>query len=120
MDLWGSAWRATGHAFAHTSAYIGVTVVLKQLMRQAGFVHPQHRPISLDLSTGEAAHQEILENLIQALQLASRFLLDLRVTTGEEIDELSTQMEQLIGQEGFCAYWFLQTVWAWKPPVTNK
>ncbi len=120
MDLWGSAWRAAGHAFAHTPAYIGVTVVLKQLMRQAGFVHSQHRPVSLDLSTGEVAHREILESLIQALRLASRFLLSLNVITEDEIDELSAHMERLIEQEGFCAYWFLQTVWARKPQTSEQ
>jgi len=117
MNLWGTAWRTAGHAFAHTRAYIGVTVVLKPLMREAGFVDPKHRPISVDLSTGEPVHQETLENLTQALKLATPFLLKLGVTTQKEINELYRQMEGLIGTEDFCAYWFLQTIWAQKPDL---
>src|SRR2546421_638947 len=71
IDVWGEAWRKADHAFALTRAYIGVTVVLKLLMQEAGFVDPQHRPISIDLSTGQPVHQELLENLAQALKLAS-------------------------------------------------
>jgi len=115
MDLWGTAWHAAGHAFAYTRAYIGVTVVLKDLMRTAGFRAPEHRPIALDLSTGEPAHQAMMDNFIQALTLASSFLLSLQVATEEEIEDLAAQMKQLIGKEGFAAYWILQTIWASKP-----
>lgn len=115
MDLWGTAWRKAGHAFTHTQASIGVTVEMKNLMRQAGFVAPQHRPISIDLSTGRPAHQPLLENLAEALKLASPFLLKLNITTQKKINILHNEMESLIGKEGFSAYWFLQTVWSTKP-----
>jgi ubiquinone/menaquinone biosynthesis C-methylase UbiE len=115
MDLWGTAWRKAGHAFASTPAYIGVTVELKNLMRQAGFIAPQHRPIAIDLSTGQPAHQPLLENLAEALKLASPFLLRLNITTQKKINSLHEEMKGLIGKEGFSAYWFLQTVWATKP-----
>lgn len=116
MDVWGAAWKAAGHAFAHTPAYIGVTVVLKNLMRDAGLINPRHRPIAVDLSTGEPGHQAFLDNFVQALTLAAPFLLHLGVITQQELTELAAQMEQLIGREGFCAYWFLQTIWCQKPP----
>lgn len=115
IDLWGNAWRKSGHAFAHTSAYIGVCVVMKQLMREAGFIDPKHRPIAIDLSTGEPAHQETLSNLMMALQLARPFLLKIGVATQAQVDELYEQMGDLIGRPGFSAYWYLQTTWAHKP-----
>jgi ubiquinone/menaquinone biosynthesis C-methylase UbiE len=115
IDLWGTAWRKAGHAFAFTHAYIGVTVEMKNLMRQAGFVEPRHRPISIDLSTGQPAHRPLLENLAEALKLASPFLKNLGVITQKKIDTLHGEMEGLIEKEGFAAYWFLQTVWASKP-----
>ncbi len=118
IDLWGSAWRVAGHAFSHTPAYIGVTVVLKQLMRQAGFVGPEHRPILIDLSAGEPNHKAFMENLVEALTLASPWLLRLGVTTQESINEMADQMKHLIDQEEFAAYWLLNTLWALKPHTT--
>lgn len=120
IDLWGTAWRKAGHAFAFTHAYIGVTVEMKNMMRQAGFVAPEHRPISIDLSTGQPAHQPLLENLAEAVKLASPFLLKLNITSQKKIDTLHGEMEALIGKEGFSAYWLLQTVWASKPGATGQ
>ena len=115
IDLWGTAWRKAGHAFAFTQAYIGVTVEMKNLMRQAGFVAPQHRPISIDLSAGQPAHQPLLENLAEAIKLASPFLLKLNITSQRKINTLHDEMKGLIGKAGFSAYWFLQTIWSSKP-----
>ncbi|MGB8343343.1 MAG: methyltransferase domain-containing protein [Ktedonobacteraceae bacterium] len=115
MNLWGMAWSKAGHAFAHTPAYIGVTVEMKNLLRQAGFVAPRHRPIAIDLSTGQPTHQPLLENLVEALKLASPFLVRLNVTTQKKINTLHDEMKGLIGKEGFSAYWLLQTVWSTKP-----
>lgn len=115
IDTWGEAWRKAGHAFALTKAYIGVTVVMKQMMVEAGLGNPQHRPISIDLSTGQPAHRPLLENLAEAIKLASPFLLKLNVITQKKINTLHDEMEGLIGKEGFSAYWLLQTVWSSKP-----
>jgi SAM-dependent methyltransferase len=120
MDLWGTAWRKAGHGFAHTQSHIGVTVVLKLLMRQAGFVDPQHRPISIDISTGAAAHQEMLENFTQALNLARPFLLRLGVISQRGLNAFHKQMEALMSKDGFCAYWLLQTIWAIKPDGRSR
>jgi len=120
IDTWGEAWRKAGHAFALTRAYIGVTVVMKQMMTEAGLQHPQHRPVSIDLSTGQPAHRPLLENLADAIRLASPFLLKLNVITQKKINTLHDEMEGLIGKEGFSAYWLLQTVWASKPGVPDQ
>jgi len=110
-----TAWRKAGHAFALTHAYVGLTVVLKLMMREAGLVNPAHRPISIDLSTGQPAHQPLLENLAEALRLAEPFLLKTGVIEQKDIAKLHAQMESLVGKANFCAYWLLQTVWAFKP-----
>jgi SAM-dependent methyltransferase len=115
IDTWGEAWRKAGHSFALTRAYIGVTVVMKQLMGEAGLVNPEHRPVSIDLSTGQPSHQALLENLAEALHLASPFLLKLGVIKQQRIHSLHSEMQGLIGKKGFSAYWVLQTVWASKP-----
>lgn len=116
MDTWGNAWLKAGHSFAQSSAYIGVTIVLKHLMSEAGFIDARHRPISIDLSTGQPVHREVLENLIQALELGSSFLIRTGViSTQTEINKFSEQMKTLIDNPDFCAYWVLQTVWARKP-----
>lgn len=121
IDMWGTAWMRSGHSFAHTKAYVGVTVLLKQMMRRAGLVETRQRPISIDLSTGEAAHEELMGNLIDALQLASEFLIRAgAAATQEEINTLHKQMESLVGAEDFCAYWLLQTVLGSKPRTESQ
>lgn len=115
IDLWGTAWMKSGHSFAHSHAYIGVTVMLKQMMHQAGLSDLRHQPISIDLSTGMAIHQEMIHNLTEALKLASPFLIKVGAGTQREINALYKQMERLKGAEDFCAYWFLQTIWGSKP-----
>lgn len=115
IDLWGAAWRKAGHAFAFTDAYVGVTVEMKNLMHQAGFIALQHRPVSIDLSIGCPAHRPLLEDFADALKLASPFLLKLRIISQKKINVLHNEMKSLIGKEGFSAYWFLQTVWSSKP-----
>ncbi len=114
IDLWGTAWMKSGHSFAHSHAYIGVTVMLKQMMHQAGLSDLRHQPISIDLSTGMAIHQEMIHNLTEALKLASPFLIKVGAGTQREINALYKQMESLKGAEDFCAYWFLQTIWGSK------
>src|SRR5579883_3275215 len=92
-----------------------VRVAFSQNILQAGFVGPEHRPILIDLSTGEPNHKAFMENLVEALTLASPWLLRLGVTTQENIDEMADQMKHLIDQEEFAAYWLLNTLWARKP-----
>lgn len=115
MDLWGETWIRTGHAFAHSHAYIGVTIILKRLMREAGLVEARHRPIAVDLSAGEPIHRPMMENLIEALRLGTPFLLKWEVAPQSELETLYEDMNTLIDKPGFCAYWLLQTVWAHKP-----
>lgn len=115
IDLWGDVWIKAGHAFAHSHAYIGVTVMLKPLMRKLGFIEPKHRPIAIDLSSGEPIHRPMMENLIEALRLGGPFLLKWEVATQQFLDELYVEMRTLIDEPGFCAYWLLQTIWSQKP-----
>jgi ubiquinone/menaquinone biosynthesis C-methylase UbiE len=121
MDLWGDAWIKSGHSFAHSHAYIGVTVVLKNFLTAAGFTDARHRPISIDLSTGQPGHRELLENLIAALEQGASFLLRVgAASTQEEIDNLHREMKTLLDKKEFCAFWLLQTVWARKPLLEER
>jgi SAM-dependent methyltransferase len=115
IDLWGDVWIKAGHSFAHSHAYIGVTVMLKLLMRELGFVEARHRPIAIDLSTGEPIHRPMMENLIEALRLGGPFLLRWGVATQQFLDDLYEDMRTLIDRPGFCAFWLLQTCWSQKP-----
>lgn len=120
MDLWGKAWIKVGHGFAHTPSSIGVTVMLKDLMRESGFTGPKHRPISIDLSTAEAIHKPMMENLIEALRLGAPFLLKWEVASQEFLDQLYEDMQTLINKPRFEAFWLLQSVWAKKPGVGSQ
>ncbi|MFL5658582.1 MAG: class I SAM-dependent methyltransferase [Ktedonobacteraceae bacterium] len=120
FDRWTSWWyqafQQAGLAFSHPGQqYTGVTIALKPLLSQGGFVAPQHTAHAIDFSTGTAAHESALEDLTDALKLAVPFLTRLGVATQEQVKEVLEQMQGLVGKEGFCGYWIFLTMWAQKP-----
>ncbi len=68
-----------------------------------------------DASQRTSAHASALENLSDALKLAMPFLARLGVATSEQVKEVLAQMQELVGKEGFCGYWYFLTIWARKP-----
>lgn len=113
---WYRAFQQAGQAFSLPGQHhLGVTLELKRLLAQAGFVAPQHTAHALDFSTGAEAHASTMEDFIDALKLGAPFLIRLGIATSEQITELREQMQELIGKEGFCGYWVFLTVWATKP-----
>ncbi|MDQ2714219.1 MAG: methyltransferase domain-containing protein [Chloroflexota bacterium] len=113
---WYQAFQQAGLAFSRPGQqHIGVTIALKPLLSQAGFVTPQHTAHAIDFSTGTPAHASALENLSDALKLAMPFLARLGVATNEQVKEVLAQMQELAGKEDFCGYWYFLTIWARKP-----
>jgi len=113
---WYRAFQQAGQAFSlQGQHHLGVTLELKRLLTQAGFVAAKHTAHALDFSAGAEAHESTLEDFIDALKLGAPFLIRLGIATQEQITELREQMQELIGREGFCGYWFFMTVWAQKP-----
>lgn len=113
---WYQAFQQAGLAFSRPEQqHTGVTIALKSLLSESGFVTAQHRAHAIDFSTGARAHASALENLSDALKLAVPFLARLGVATSEQVKEVLEQMQELVGKEGFCGYWYFLTVWAHKP-----
>lgn len=113
---WYQAFQKAGYAFSLPGQHhLGVTLELKRLLVQAGFVDPHHTAHALDFSMGAEAHVSTMEDFIDALKLGTPFLIKLGIATSEQITELREQMQQLIKKDGFCGYWVFMTVWAHKP-----
>lgn len=114
---WG--WRSfqqAGQAFSEQGQnYLGITIALKPLLVEAGYVAPGHQAHAIDFSTGAPAHESTLEDYIALMKLGAPFLIRLGVATQERLAEMRTQLQALIGKEGFCGYWVFMTVWARKP-----
>jgi ubiquinone/menaquinone biosynthesis C-methylase UbiE len=113
---WYQAFQQAGQAFSLPGQHhLGVTLELKRLLRQAGLRDPRHLAQALDFSTGAEAHVSTMEDFLSALKLGAPFLIRLGIATQEQISELRERLHALIGQEGFCGYWFFLTIWAQKP-----
>lgn len=113
---WYRAFQQAGQAFSLPGQHhLGVTLELKRLLAQVGFVAPQHIAHALDFSKGAEAHASTLEDFIDALKLGAPFLIRLGIATSEHITELREQMQELIGKEGFRGYWIFLTIWSHKP-----
>ena len=120
-ELWIKALRKAGQIFSDQEQHhMGVTVVLKRLLVEAGYVMPQHAVHALDYSFGTDAHETTLEDFIAALQLGTPFLVQQKVATEKQIQEIREQLRALVGKKDFCAYWFFMTVWAQKPESASK
>lgn len=114
-DLWATAWHKAGHLFSYGPGHTGITVAMKGLMMEAGFIAPQHRPISIDLSFDQPVHEAVMSDIADLLLLGSPFLLKYGDVTQEQIDMLQKDMATLVNKQGFRAYWVLQTIWGYKP-----
>jgi ubiquinone/menaquinone biosynthesis C-methylase UbiE len=114
---WGwQSFQQAGQAFSVKGQnYLGITIALKPLLLQAGYVAPGHRAHAIDFSTGAAAHESTLEDYIALMKLGAPFLIRLGVATQEQLTEMREQLQALIGKEGFCGYWIFLTIWAQKP-----
>lgn len=106
--MWYTAFYNAGHTFSPPEQHYsyGIAIMLKHLMKEAGFVDLQHRAHAVDLSYGTSAHRSILDNVITAMHVGTRFLTTHQGATMEQIEELDQQMQSLIDKQGFCCYWF--------------
>jgi len=112
---WCQAFRQADQIFSFPGQpHMGITIVMKRLLSEAGYVNPGHQAHAIDYSFGTEMHESILENFIAALKLGTPFLLRQKVATKEQIQEVLEQAQGLIGEKDFCGFWFFVTVWAYK------
>lgn len=114
IALCSQAFKVAGYTSSPDGRHCGVTIVLKQMLRQAGYINPQHRVHAIDFSAGTPAHDSVFEDWLLGVRLSIPFFLKTGLRDREEINELRERIAEAEKLEDFCGYWFLMTVWAQK------
>lgn len=105
----------TGRSFSPDGRHIGITPMLGRFLRDAGFVDIQRKAHVLDFSAGVEDYGDTYQDLLAGLKLLEPFLVQAKVTTEEEFEELYQQALAELMLDSFCAVGYMLTVWGTKP-----
>jgi len=103
----------TGRSFCEDEDgyQVGVTPMLPNFLREAGFQDIREQSHLLNFSAGTEAHQRMLKNLQVGLKLVQPFLLKTGVTTEEEVERYYQQAMTDFMSEDFHAAWYFTSVY---------
>jgi len=108
------AQKRKGQSFSPDGYLTTITPLLRRLFVAAGCTDVHQHAYIIDFSADTPAHAPWYETLKVAFQLFQPFLLDVGVTTQEELDRLYPQMLQEMLDPSFSSVIFLLTVWSLK------
>ena len=94
---------------------MGTKPLLARFLRDAGYQNVQQRAHVMDYSAGTEAYEGIYQNNMVAFKLIQPFLIQVGVTTQEEVDLLYEQMLVEMRSDDFCGLAYLLTVWGKRP-----
>ncbi len=115
-------WRITarvfyeaGRSFSVDGQHIGITPVLKRLLRDAGFQNIKHQGHVMDISAGTADFEGFFRHFVYIVELLKPFRLKAKGVTEQEHDRLNQQMQAELLASDFCGLWTYVTAWGEKP-----
>jgi hypothetical protein len=94
---------------------MGTTPLLARFLRDAGCRNVQQRAHVLDYSAGAEAYEGFCQNNMVGFKLMERFLLQAKVITQEEFDQIYEQMLVEMRSDDFCGLAYFLTAWGKKP-----
>jgi ubiquinone/menaquinone biosynthesis C-methylase UbiE len=118
-ELWYIHTRAfykLGRSFSVDERHIGITPVLKRLLRDAGFQDVKHQGHVMDISAGTADFEGFFRNFVYVFELVKPFMLKIEgLTTEQEWKRLYQYMQAEMLASDFCGLWTYVTAWGEKP-----
>ena len=117
-ELWylhARAFYKLGRSFSVDERHIGITPVLKRLLRDAGFQDVKHQGHVMDISAGTADFEGFFRHFVYVFELAKPFLLKVAGLTEQEYDRLYQHMQAEMLSSDFCGLWTYVTAWGEKP-----
>ncbi len=118
-ELWYISTRAfykLGRSFSVDEWHVGITPVLKRLLRDAGFQNINHQGHVMDISAGTTDFEGFWRNFVYVMQLVKPFMLKVEgLTTEQEYERLYQQMQAEMLASDFCGLWMYVTAWGEKP-----
>jgi ubiquinone/menaquinone biosynthesis C-methylase UbiE len=115
-DITARAFYKTGRSFSVDGRHIGITPVLKRLLRDAGFQDVKQQGHVMDISAGTADFEGFWRNFVYVFELVKPFMLKIEgLTTEQEYERLYQHMQAEMLASDFCGLWTYVTVWGEKP-----
>ncbi len=114
--LHARAFYKLGRSFSVDERHIGITPVLKRLLRDAGFQDVEHQGHVMDISAGTADFEGFFRNFVYVFELVKPFMLKVEgLTTEQEWKRLYQQMQAEMLASDFCGLWTYVTAWGETP-----
>ncbi len=105
----------TGQSFSPDGQSLGIAPMLGRFLLDAGYTSLCKVAVPVDASAHMDAHWQFYQNFKVLNRLLKPFLLQTKVTTSEEFEQLYEQALEDIESDAFCAMNFILTVWGEKP-----
>ncbi len=105
----------TGQSFSPDGQTLGIVPMLGRFLLDAGYVSLGKAAMPVDASARMDAHWQFYQNFKVLHRLLKPFLLQMKVTTSEEFEQLYEQAMEDIESDSFCALNFILTAWGEKP-----
>jgi len=105
----------TGRSFSPDGQTMGIAPMLGRFLLDAGYGSLSKAAYAVDASARMDAHWQFYQNFKVLTRLLKPFLLQMKVTTSEEFEQLYEQALEDIESDSFCAMNFILTVWGEKP-----
>jgi ubiquinone/menaquinone biosynthesis C-methylase UbiE len=104
-----------GRSFSVDGCHVGITPVLKRLLRDAGFQDVNYQGHVIDISAGTADFEGFFRHFVYIVGLAKRFNLSVPgLTTEQEYDRLYQHIQAEMYASDFCGLWTYVTAWGEK------
>ncbi|MBX5449582.1 class I SAM-dependent methyltransferase [Thermogemmatispora sp.] len=107
-------WRR-GYSFSPDGRTLGITAVLGQLLRSAGWRDVGCRPFVIDFSTGSPAQTEGYQHFMLFWKLVQDFVCACADVAPETFERLYQQALAELLLDDFCGLWFHLLTWAVNP-----
>lgn len=116
LQAWlNHAFKRAGGTFSPDARRLGITSAMRKLLKDAGFLNIQQKAYVIDFSTEMEDHEAFCQDFMVVFQLVQPFLLQMGVTTQEEVERVYQQLVVEIAEDNFCGIMYLLTVWGDKP-----
>jgi cyclopropane fatty-acyl-phospholipid synthase-like methyltransferase len=113
--LLAQAMQKAGQSFSPNGWQIGVTLMLRRFLLDAGCQHVQQSAFVLDSSMGTEEHRNQYQNAATYFKLSQPFLIKMAITTQEEVELLYKQALEEMMLPDYCALYYLLSAWGQKP-----
>jgi SAM-dependent methyltransferase len=117
-QLYGMFYRAmklAGQSFSPDGRIYDITPMLGGFLRKVGCINIQHKAHAIDFSVDTEDYEGFRRDWMVFNKLIQPFLVNIGITTQEEVDQLYEQMEFEMLQDDYRGIMYILTAWGEKP-----